>query len=57
MFPGRNQRWAAFDLIVLCRLMQKGVPVGIGVVLCVVKGSSPATQGTTEAQGQVGEAG
>ena len=57
MFPGRNQRWAAFGLIVLCRLMKKDVPVGTGVVVSVMKASSPAKQRSTEAQGQAGEPG
>lgn len=53
MFPGRNQRWPGFDLIVLCGLMTKDAPVGTGVVVCVMKVSSPAA----EAPEQAGEPG
>lgn len=57
MFPGSSQRWAGLDVIVLCGLMKKDVPVGTGVVVCVMKRSPPVTQQGRQAQGLVGESG
>lgn len=57
MFPGSSQRWAGLDVIVLCGLMKKDVPVGTGVVVCVMKRSPPVTQQSRQAQGLVGESG
>lgn len=53
MFPGRNQRWIWFPVIVLCRLTKKEVSAGVGV--CVMKVSSAATQRSTDTQGQAGK--
>lgn len=53
MLPGRNQRRMGFIVIVLCRLMKKDVSGGAGV--CVIKASSPATQRSTDTQGQAGK--